>query len=514
MSEWAAMGDWRLFFLHRDRLKKVTPEDVQRVAAKYLKPANRTLGLFVPTAKPDRSDIPAPPDIAAMLKDYKGDAAVAAGEAFDPSPANIEAKTTRSTAGGLKVALLPKKTRGNGVFAGLTLHFGDVKSLMNTSTSGALASAMLMRGTSKHTRQQIQDELDKLKARVFVFGGSTQAVVVVETTRDNLPAVLRLVAEVLREPAFPASEFELLKQERITGIESQRSEPTAIAQLAFRSHLNPYPKGDFRHVSTYEESIADLKAATLEDAKKFYTDFYGASNAEFAVVGDFDDKEIAKLAGDLFGNWKSPRPFTRVESKYNDVAPLQQAFETPDKANAFFIAGLNLKMRDDDPDYPAMVLGNYMMGGGFLNSRLATRLRQKEGLSYNVGSQFSASSLDQAGTFLAVAIYAPQNVARLEVAFNEEIARALKDGFTAEELAAAKSGYLQNRQVSRAQDNGLASTLASYLFLGRTLGWDAEFEKKVAALTPEQVAAAMRRHIDPAKLTIVKAGDFAKNAPK
>ena len=487
---------------------------MQRVAAKYLKPANRTLGLFVPTAKPDRSDIPAPPDVAAMLKDYKGEAAVAAGEAFDPSPANIEAKTTRSTAGGLKVAFLPKKTRGNGVFAGLTLHFGDVKSLMNTSTSGGLASAMLMRGTSKHTRQQIQDELDKLKARVFVFGGSTQAVVVVETTRDNLPAVLRLVAEVLRDPAFPASEFELLKQERITGIESQRSEPTAIAQLAFRSHLNPYPKGDFRHVSTYEESIADLKAATLEDAKKFYSDFYGASNAEFAVVGDFDDKEIAKLAGDLFGNWKSPRPFTRVESKYNDVGPLQQSFETPDKANAFFIAGLNLKMRDDDPDYPAMVLGNYMMGGGFLNSRLATRLRQKEGLSYNVGSQFSASSLDQAGTFLAVAIYAPQNVARLEVAFNEEIARALKDGFTAEELAAAKSGYLQNRQVNRSQDAGLSRTLASYLFLGRTLGWDAEFEKKVAALTPEQVAAAMRRHIDPSKLTIVKAGDFAKNAPK
>lgn len=513
MSEWAAMGDWRLFFLHRDRLKKVTPEDVQRVAAKYLKPSNRTLGLFVPTAKPDRADIPANPDVAAMLKDYKGEAAVAAGEAFDPAPANIEAKTTRGTAGNLKMALLPKKTRGNGVFAAMTLRFGDEKSLANRSTAGELASAMLMRGTSKHTRQQIQDELDRLKARVAVFGVVAQAGLSIETTRDNLPAVLRLVAEILRDPVFPANEFDLLKQERITGLESGRSEPTVIAQVAFRRHLSPFPKGDVRYVSTNDESIADQKATTLEDAKKFYSDFYGASNGEFAVVGDFDDKEIAKLAGELFGNWKSPRPFARVQGKYNDVGPLQQALETPDKANAFFIAGLNLKIRDDDPDYPAMVLGNYMLGGGFLNSRLATRLRQKEGLSYNVGSQFSASSLDQAGTFLAVAIYAPQNVARLEVAFNEEIARALKDGFTAEELAAAKSGYLQNRQVNRSQDAGLSRTLASYLFLGRTLEWDAEFEKKVAALTPEQVAAAMRRHIDPSKLTIVKAGDFAKNPP-
>lgn len=513
MSEWAAMGDWRLFFLHRDRLKKVTPEDVQRVAAKYLKPSNRTLGLFVPTVKPDRAEVPAAPDVAAALKDYKGEAAVASGEAFDPAPANIEAKTTRSTAGTLKVALLPKKTRGNGVFAAITLRFGDEKSLANRSTAGEMVASMLMRGTSKHTRQQIQDELDKLKARVSVFGGPTQAGVSVETTRDNLPAVLRLVAEVLRDPVFPANEFDLLKQERITGAESQRSEPTAVANVVFRRHLNPYPKGDVRYVSTLDESIADLKATTVEDAKKFYSDFYGGSNGEFAVVGDFDDKEIGRLANELFGNWKSPRPFARVESKFNDVAPLLQALQTPDKANAFFVAGLNLKIRDDDPDYPAMVLGNYMMGGGFLNSRLATRLRQKEGLSYGAGSQFSASPLDQAGSFLAFAIYAPQNVVRLEAAFNEEIARALKDGFTAEEVAAAKSGYLQGRQVNRSQDPGLSRTLASYLFLGRTLGWDEEFEKKVAALTPEQIVAAMRRHIDPSKLTIVKAGDFAKNPP-
>lgn len=513
MSEWSAMGDWRLFFLHRDGLRKVTPEDVQRVAAKYLKPSNRTLGLFIPEAKPDRSEIPGIPDVAAMLKDYKGDAAVAAGEAFDPSPANIESRTLRNTAGELKTALLSKKTRGNAVFAAMTLRFGDEKSLMNRSSSAQMAAEMLMRGTAKHTRQQIHDELDKLKARVSVSGGPSQVVVSIETIREDLPAVLRLVAEVLREPSFPANEFDLLKQEQLTDIESQRSEPTAIGQIAFRRHLSPYPKGDVRYVSTLDETIADIKAATVEDARRFYTDFYGASHGELAVVGDFDNKEIAKLASELFGNWTSPRQFARIESSYNDVASISEVFETPDKANAFFIAGLNLKLRDDDPDYPAMVLGNYMLGGGFLNSRLATRLRQKEGISYGVGSQFTASPLDQAGAFTAFAIYAPQNVARLEAGFKEEIARALKDSFTTEEIAAAKSGYRQSRQVSRAQDPELARTLASYLFLNRTLGRDAEFEKKIGALTPEQINAAMRRYIDLSKMTIIKSGDFAKNPP-
>jgi zinc protease len=392
----------------------------------------------------------------------------------------------------------------------MTLRYGDEKSLMNRATAAQVAGGMLMRGTTKHTRQQIQDELDRLKARANVFGGATQAVVTVETTRENLPAVMRLVAEILREPAFPASEFELLKQEQLANIEQNKSEPTQIAFTAFSRTLSPFPKGDVRYITTSDEDVANMNAVTLDQGKQFYQDFYGASNGTLTVIGDFDNAEINKLAGDLFGNWKSPKPFARVPSVYKDVTPLNQSFPTPDKANAFFVAGLNLKIRDDNPDYPALLLGNYMLGGGFLNSRLAARIRQKEGLSYGVGSGLNISAFDEFGRFTASAIYAPQNVEKLEAAFKEEIARMLKDGFTAEEVEAAKSGYLQSRQVSRAQDNELANRLNNYLFIGRTLQFDAELDAKLQALTPEQIIAAMRRHIDPAKVTIIKAGDFAK----
>jgi zinc protease len=155
-----------------------------------------------------------------------------------------------------------------------------------------------------------------------------------------------------------------------------------------------------------------------------------------------------------------------------------------------------------------------MLGGGFLNSRLATRLRQKDGLSYQVGSGLNVSPLDSNGQFTAFAIYAPQNAAKLEAAFKEEIERMLKEGFTAEEVEAAKKGYLQSRQVARAQDRELASRLSAMTYYGRTLAWDIDMEKKIAALTPEQINGAMRRHIDLAKLSIFKAGDFAKAAPK
>jgi zinc protease len=513
LSEFIGAGDWRLFFLHRDRVRKTTPEEVTQVAARYFKPANRTLGLFIPTPKPDRAEIPATPDLSAALKDYKGDATVAAGEAFDPSPANIEAHTTRSDAGSIKLALLPKKTRGGKVVAQMALRYGDEKSLMNRGTAAGLAGSMLMRGTAKHTRQQIQDELDRLKARLFVFGAGTQATVTIETTRENLPAVMRLAAEILREPSFPESEFALLKQEELAGIEQQKSEPTQIAFTAFSRHISPYPKGDIRYVSTPDEDIAELNAATLDQAKQFYKDFYGASNAQLTVIGDFDPQEISKLTTELVGNWKSPKPFTRVPSVLRDIKPVNQTFPAPDKANAFFVAGFLFDMRDDNPDYAAISLGHYMLGGGFLNSRLAARIRQKEGLSYGVGSGIFVSAIDNYGRFTANAIYAPQNVEKLEAAFKEEIARMLKDGFTKEEVAAAKSGYLQSRQVSRAQDNELLGRSNTYLLIGRTFNWDGDFEAKIKALTPEQINAAMRKYVDPAKISIFKAGDFEKNPP-
>lgn len=515
MSEYMAQGDWRLYFLRRDRIKKVTTADVQRVATEYFKLSNRTVGIFIPTEKPDRSEIPQRPDVYAMVKDYKGEATLATGEAFDPSPSNIESRAIRSTTpGGMKLVLVPKKTRGGKVVASLTLHLGNEQALMNRSAAGGMAGQMLMRGTAKRTREQIQDAFDKLNAEVQIFGSAEQAFASIETTRENLPAVMRLVAEVMREASFPNKEFEQALQEQIAILEFQKREPQALASITLQRHLSPYPKGHPWYAATLDEMIAEAKAITLDDVKRFYADFYGAGNSELAVVGDFDDKEVSKLAGELFADWKSKTQFARIAEVYKDIAPVNQVIETPDKPNAMFVAGMNLQMRDDNPDYPALILGNYMLGGGFLNSRLAVRIRQTEGISYGISSGLSISPLDKSGRFTANAIYAPQNAAKLEAAFKEEIERMLKDGFTADEVKAAKTGWLQSRQVSRAQDNELASRLANRLYLNRTLAWDAELEKKIEALTPDQIVAAMRRHIDPKRLTIIKAGDFAKTQKK
>lgn len=515
LSEYIATGDWRLLFLYRDQLEKVTPADVQRVAAYYFKPSNRTIGEFIPETKPDRAEMPDAPNLAALTQNYKGRAAMAQGEAFDPSPANIDGRTKRvELPNTIEMALLPKSTRGSEVNVRMTLRMGDVKSLENKSTVSSFAAALLDKGTTTRSRQQIKDELDKLKAQVSVGGAGNNASVSIKATKETLPEVMRIVGDMLKNPAFDANEFEKLKQEQLAQVESQRSEPNAIASNLFQRTMNPYAKGDIRYTKTFDEEVADIKALKLEDIKKFHKDFYGAQNATVSIVGDFDEPKTRKIISDEFGLWKSKMPFSRVVTEYKAIPAGAQNIETPDKANALMLAGLNLSVRDDDPDYAALILGNYMLGGGFLNSRLATRIRQKEGISYGVGSNINASPWDKAGMFMTYAIYNPENSERLVKALREELEKVQKEGFTAEELNAARSGYLQSRQVTRAQDPSLAGTLNNYLYLNRTMAWDADFEKKIAALTPEQVNAAMKKHIDPAKLTIIQAGDFAKAAKK
>jgi len=515
LSEYMAKGDWRLLFLERDILKKVTPADVQRVAATYLKPSNRTIGEFIPDAKPDRSEIPAKTDLAAELKDYKGEAVMAAGEAFDASPKNIESRTERySLPSGMKVSLLPKKTRGANVNAVVSLHFGDVEGLKNKRVVATLAGQSLIRGTQKKNRQQIQDEIDRLKAQINVSGGATGASASIETTRENLPAALRLAGEILKEATIPESEFEQIRKAMLTNLDNAKAEPQALAPQKLQRALYPFPKDDIRATPLIEEQIEDVKAAKLEDARAFYKNFYGASHAEMAVVGDFDPAEVKKAAADLFGAWKSPAKYERIKTGFQKPAPVNESIETPDKANAVFLAGLRVPLSDQDPDYAAMTFANYILGGGAMNSRLANRIRVKDGLSYGVSSSFSAKTVEQDGQFQAFAIAAPQNIAKVEAAFREELALAIKDGFTPAEIDAKKDGWLQSRLVTRAEDRSLAGTLAARDFDGRTLAWDDALESKVKALKPEQLTSALRKYIDPAAISIVKAGDFKKVAAK
>jgi zinc protease len=362
---------------------------------------------------------------------------------------------------------------------------------------------MLLRGTRKRSRAELRDAFDRLKTTVVVSASGAT----LQTRREHLAEALRLVAEVLREPAFPPSEFEELKRSSLTNAEEQRSDPAARAEEALQRHLQPYPKGHWLYPQSVEERIAALRAATLDDARRCHAELVGATGAEFTAVGDFEPAALTALVEELFGGWKNPAPYARVPSRYFERPAIEQELPAPDKANAVLRAGLNLRLRDDHPDFPALVLGNYLLGGTS-SARLPARIREKEGLSYSTYSWFSASPLDEVAEFQVSAIFAPQNKERVEQAVREELARALRAGFGAEEVAAAKKSLLEARRLARTRDETLNARLAQYLFVGRTFAWDTALERRIAALTPGELRDALRRHLDLARLAVTMAGDF------
>ncbi|MDB5339621.1 MAG: peptidase domain protein, partial [Planctomycetaceae bacterium] len=512
LSDWAALGDWRLYFLHRDRVEKVTAADVKAAAQKYLLRNNMTIGLFIPTDKAQRIEVTPTPALPEMLANYKGRADQSQGEEFSVTPAHIESRTKRlKLTPGVDAALLSKKTRGEVVELRLAVRYGNAASLAKLSTACEFLPELMARGTKKLSRAELQDELDLNRATLSAAGMAGVSIFTIQTKRSNFAAVIDLLKQVLREPKLDASELDVLKNRHLATLEGQRNDPQALASRTMQRMYAPYPPTDVRYVATVAEEIERVKALDAATIQKLYADFLSGQAVQMSVVGDFDEAAITPKLKDLFADWKAPQSYARIErSAPEKWVSGTLAIETPDKANAVYYSGLSLPMKDDNPDYPALVIGDYILGAGALSSRLGDRIRQREGLSYGVRSSFTADAMDPRASISVMAICNPANIGKVETAVREEIELLLKSGPTAEELTKAKAGYLQRAEVSRTDDSTLAQQLNTTLLTGRTLAFQSDIEKKIAELTPEQVVAALRKYVDVKKLYVVTAGDFAK----
>lgn len=512
LSEWESYGDWRLYFLHRDRLEKVTPADVLKVAKEYLIRSNRTVGLFFPTEEPVRAAIDGQNMVAKMVDGYEGRKEISKGEAFEPTPENIQARTqTGVLDSGLKYALLPKETRGDRVTASIALGYGDKNSLKGMVEAAAFLPTLMQRGTKQLSYQAYRDRLDELKATVGFSGSLGRLTVQIQTERDNLNDVLDVVKQALQEPLLNAAEFNVQKNETLTNLETGLSDPQTLAVTAMRRRTNAYEADDVRYVPTIEEDIQRYKDLTIEDVATLHRDFIGGENGEVAIVGDFDAATALSKLNEIFAGWKATQPYARIQRVANpnmDTSPV--TIDTPDKANAILIAARTCEIGDQHPDYEAMLIGDYIMGGGPLSSRIADRVRKKDGLSYTAMSRFSGSSENPVGSFFIFCISKPTNTQKVIAAVTEEVDRMRDSGVTADELSKAKESYLKNRQGGRANDRKIASELISNLRLGRTMDFQRASDDKIAGLDKPTVDAALRRVMDLSKMVEVKAGDFTQ----
>ncbi len=513
-------GDWRLFFLDRDDVRRITLADVNRVATERLTRDNRSVGNYLPTANPERAPAPKAVDVAALVKDYKGETLTANVAAFDPTPVNIDSATRLSTLpSGMKVALLSKPTRGAAVQGRLRLNFGNADTLRGQQTNASLMAALLDKGGAGLTRQQISDRFDALRAELSFTAEEQALTVAFSTRRQHLPALIDLLGRLLREPGFDVPALEEVRRQSLSSLEEQRQDPGALVANALDRLGNPYAVGDVRYVPTFDERRAAMSGATMAPIKAFHRRFYSAANAEFAAVGDVDVASTQQALQTAFGDWRTPldntpanlasgaTAYVRVPKPFVATPPARLQLLTADKQNANMRLVLALPLAELHADYVALMMVNELFSEGG-SSRLWQRMRERDGLSYGVQSVVQWNAVEDHSRWLVVASFAPQNLAKMEAALREETARALKDGFTQDEFERQRTGLLQERRLNRAQDAVLASGLLRNLHLGRTFAVSQQVDDALAKLTLAQVNAALRKYIDPSKWAIAWGGDF------
>jgi zinc protease len=515
LAEMIGAGDWRLFYIYRDRLDQLTLADAQAALKKYYLPSNMTVGVFIPDKAAERVVVPERPNVAELVRDYKGKASepVQSTETFEATIDNIKKGTVYGqTSNGFKFALLKKPVKGDKVFANIVLKVGDVQSLMGKNVIPALTARMLKNGTATKNKKDINDLLDKLKSSIDISSGDASGInIELVSDKDNCAAALDLLADLLLHPAFDKNEFDKLLIDMNSELEAGRTDPQYLATNLLSKKTALYPKGHPLYPEGVDEVMADLKAANLDDVKAFYANFYGVNHGFASFVGAIDGDAIKAFLEKSFGSFSSKQAYTEVEVKYFDVKGSMDVINTPDKKNAICLGSINLPLKQSDTDYTALSMANEMLGGGsFMGSRISKRLREAEGMSYGAGSFMSSNYKYPSCQWGTYAIFNPMYKDRLDSALRDELNKTIREGFKEDEFKKTVTAWVQTRKIGLGTDIQLAGRLTGYMSDGKDLSFFSYTEERVKALTLDQVNAALRKYISADKMVFIYAGDFNK----
>ena len=514
MSEFIGAGDWRLAFIHRDRVESTTVEEVNAAVQKYFIPTNRTIGNFIPTDKPERVEILHTEGVAEMVASYKGKVAMDVGEDFDVDYDNIQNRLDSGILpkSGIEYGFINKANRGETVTLSFAIRSGNVDDYMNKGVTAGFVASLLNKGTQSRSRQDIEDALSAISSSVGFSGRNGLVYASISSTKEHLPSALKIMTDMLKNPKFDISELDKIKTQRLAGLESSASDPQFLAVQRMRQINQVHSKGHPNYFPNIDEQIAMIKEVSIERIQSFYNNYYGISdNASLVVIGSMDVDMVKSYFEDNFSDFKSDKLFSEIKNPYKQNVAANENIITPDKKNAFTIGMLSAKTTEVDKDNAALQIAGIIFGGGFLNSRVATRLRQQDGISYGAGAQVSIDSDpdDKNSNLIIYAIYAPMNAEKVQIGFKEELERFIVDGITQEELDSALNGWVQGQTVSRAKDNELSSLINNNLYFDRDMSFQASLESQVSALTVEKVNAVIKKYFKSLdQWTVVNGGDF------
>ena len=508
INEAIAMGDWTSYVKLPQAIQNVSAEDIKRVAAKYFIKNNSTTGWFVAQNNGAVAQINSP----AYGPNYYRDPAVFGPEKNDPSAdegtaaaplVDFSSHMQRATVAGIELIAIDMPINDVVSFVG-SFAAGETLSPVDAPTLAGLTAAMLDKGTQRNDRFVIAERLDTLGAGIGFAAGAHSLGFSGKFLRADAGAVMGLLAEQLREPAFDPAVLETLKSRHAAGLLQAIDNPDYRADAQIARLL--YPKGHPNYSNEIEVLLEDLKTTTIEDIAQFHADHYGPQSMRLVFAGDIDFEQLTAAVESAFEGWNGGVDYPSEVPAQLDNTQQSKRIYIADKTSVAVRYAQNTGIQRTDDDYLPFMIGNYILGGSF-NSRLMQQVRKQQGLTYNIRSSHSGDILT-AGNWSLRASFSPalldQGLAATETVFSNWY----DQGVSADEVQKAIDTLSGSYLVGLSTTGSVAGQVLSFVQRGFAPEYIDEYPKRLQAITAEQVNTTVQNYLQPDHHTLVIAGSL------
>ena len=507
LNEAIAIGDWTYYTDYLKNVNKVTKDDIKRVVDTYLIEDKSTTGYFIPQTgsgggggKPNTGKAHQPYNYTSMPEENLGgnvgsDAKIA-DRIVEQAPID-----------GIRLLTMKTGVKDVVTIAGSFLG-GDVYSPQANMMIADLTAAMLDKGTKNQSKFEISDKLETVGASISFSSGQHNVRFNAKCLKDDVPLVLDLLAEQLREPAFNKEDLNTLKSRLVGNLKRDKENTQRQAGGAFLRKL--YPKGHPNYSYETDDRIKMVNNIDSASLKNFHKTYYGLGSMTIVAIGDVDSETFSSEISNAFGGWKTS-PLMKKESSLtaDQTSAISEYVTIKDKTSADIYIGLPIGIDRNHEDYYPLMFGTYILGGNF-SARLMQTVRDEQGLTYNIQSWIGGVDNGNDGYWLIGGSFAPQMVAKGREASIEQLNKWVEGGVTQEEVDAKKSTITGSYKVGLATTGGLAGQILTNAERGRPTSYLDDFPELINGLTVDQVNNAIQKYIDNEKLVFVAAGSLDK----
>ncbi len=520
----AYQGNWSQYFSDLNNVKQLKLNEVNQTLTRFLVPEHCISGDIKPTPEDQKKALqqqaaeqPKMPNQTSVQEEPLKDSSVYKQEVAEYVKTskqylvNTEKKIQRGTLkNGIKYALYPTSTRDDKTYATISVDFGTDKSLFNKGEVLDLMAYLLLRGSDQYNLQDIADKSIEAGGGATATASANSITIQIVAKKDQFEDYFKFMMQVLKNPKFEQSQFDLIKSQSLSSLDRPYTEPETVAALTMTRLLETYQPGDLRYHFEPDFSKQQIKAATVEQVKKLYQDFFISNHAQIAITGDYQAPPMLKLLQTEFSGWKAQQPYQRLSADYQAYKAQKVHALAEQREFGNYQAILTLPVGSNHADAPALMVLSYIMGDSQLSSRLAQELRERNALVYGFGSDLNLDEWTDSGALTIEANYTAAKSAQVSQAVHKVLNDLLSKGVSEQELEAAKANILKKRVTALEDERNIHAMLMPQMEHNRDLLYREKRDQAFAQLSKADVDAVIKKYIKLDQLVEVMADQYGK----